>query len=68
MKLIATLTSPYARKVRIALADIAAGCVLGYLDFRQPDLDWRALHPNLARLADKLARRPAFAETVPPAA
>jgi glutathione S-transferase len=59
---------PWCNGEGYSLADIAAGCALGYLDFRQPDLDWRALHPNLARLADKLARRPAFAETAPPAA
>ncbi len=49
------------------LADIAAGCALGYLDLRQPDLAWRAMHPNLAKLTDKLAARPPFANTVPPA-
>lgn len=49
-----------------SLADIATGCALGYLDFRFPDIDWRADHPNLARLADKLAQRPSFADTLPP--
>ncbi len=49
------------------LADIAAGCALGYLDLRHPDLGWRDEHPNLARLAAKLAKRPSFAETIPPA-
>lgn len=48
------------------LADIAAGCALGYLDLRHPSLDWRAEHPNLARLAEKLARRTSFADTAPP--
>ncbi|MBH1987675.1 MAG: glutathione S-transferase N-terminal domain-containing protein [Burkholderiales bacterium] len=51
-----------------SLADIATGCALGYLDFRFPDIDWRADHPNLARLADKLAQRPSFADTAPPQA
>jgi glutathione S-transferase len=51
-----------------SLADIAAGCALGYLDLRQPDLAWRVDYPNLARLADKLAKRPSFADTAPPAA
>ncbi|NDP41799.1 MAG: glutathione S-transferase [Aromatoleum sp.] len=48
------------------LADIATGCALGYLDLRHPDLGWRDEHPNLARLAAKLAKRPSFAETIPP--
>jgi glutathione S-transferase len=51
-----------------SLADIAAGCALGYLDLRCPDLDWRSDYPNLARLADKLAKRSAFVETAPPTA
>lgn len=50
-----------------SLADIATGCMLGYLDFRFPQLAWRDSYPNLARLADKLAVLPSFADTVPPA-
>ena len=49
------------------LADVATGCALGYLDFRFPQLDWRSAHPNLARLHDKLAARPSFTDTAPPA-
>jgi len=49
-----------------SLADIATGCALGYLDLRHAELDWRALHSNLARLADKLAKRPPFTDTLPP--
>lgn len=52
----------------ITLADIALGCALGYLDLRFPEIDWRARHANLARHFDKLMQRPAFADTVPPAA
>ena len=59
---------PWCNGEAYSLADIATGCALGYLDFRQPDFGWRDAHPNLARLADKLAKRPAFAETVPPVA
>ena len=50
------------------LADIAAGVALGYLDFRFPEIGWRARHANLARLSDKLEQRPSFADTAPPAA
>jgi glutathione S-transferase len=49
------------------LADIATGCALGYLDLRYERFDWRNLYPNLGKLAEKLAKRPAFAESVPPA-
>jgi glutathione S-transferase len=51
-----------------SLADIAVGCALGYLDFRFPDIDWRSNYPNLSKLYEKLAARPSFSETVPPAA
>ena len=47
------------------LADIAVGCTLFWLDFRHPTIDWRTQHPNLARLADKLATRQSFRDTVP---
>ena len=57
---------PWCNGEAYSLADIATGCALGYLDFRQPELDWRSGRANLARLADKLAKRPAFAETIPP--
>ena len=48
-----------------SLADIALGCCLGWLELRLPDLPWRSNHPNLARLADKLALRPSFKDTAP---
>ncbi|MCA0326136.1 MAG: glutathione S-transferase N-terminal domain-containing protein [Proteobacteria bacterium] len=52
--------------IHMTLADIAVGCALGYLDFRFPQLDWRARHDNLARLLDeRLMQRPSFAETIP---
>jgi glutathione S-transferase len=53
---------------RADLGAIAIGCALGYLDFRFPHIDWRTAHPNLNKLADKLAARPSFVDTAPPAA
>ncbi|HAT31228.1 MAG TPA: glutathione S-transferase [Janthinobacterium sp.] len=47
------------------LADVAVGCTLGWLAFRFPEIDWRGAHPNLARLADKLAERASFKDTLP---
>lgn len=54
---------PYCHSIHFTLADVAVGCALGYLDFRFPDLNWRYHHPQLARLYDKLAQRPSFAQT-----
>jgi len=48
----------------MTLADIAAGCALGYLDLRYPQLAWRETHPNLAALAGRLAERASFKDTI----
>ena len=58
---------PYCMGIHLTLADIAVGCALGYLSFRFPAIAWREQHPNLARLADKLATRQSFIDTAPPA-
>ena len=58
----------FAAGIHLSLADIAVGCALGYLDLRFPQIDWRKPHPNLARLADKLAQRQSFIDTLPPLA
>ena len=57
---------PFAAGIHFSLADIAVGCALGYLDFRFAHIDWRTPHPNLGRLADKLAQRQSFIDTLPP--
>ena len=59
---------PWCFGTHFSLADIAAGCALGYLDFRFPAIDWRSRHPNLTRLHDKLATRQSFIDTAPPRA
>ncbi len=57
---------PFATGIHLTLADIAVGCALGYLDFRFAHIEWRKAHPNLARLAAKLALRQSFIDTLPP--
>lgn len=54
---------PWCVGVSLTLADIATGAALGYLDFRFPDLDWRARHDNLAKLYERLLQRPSFIDT-----
>jgi glutathione S-transferase len=56
---------PFCFGIHLTLADISVGCALGYLDFRFPQIDWRASHPNLAKLQEKLMLRPSFADSVP---
>jgi glutathione S-transferase len=60
--------SSYCMGIHYTLADVAVGCALGWLSLRFPGIDWRGDYPNLARLADKLAERPSFRDTVPPVA
>jgi glutathione S-transferase len=51
---------------RYSLADIAVGCCMGWLAFRNPGgVSWKADYPNVAKHYDKLLERPAFADTVP---
>lgn len=51
-----------------SLADIALGCLLGYLQLRYQHLDWEQRFPNLARHHAAMLQRPSFSETAPPAA
>ena len=59
---------PWCTGNHFTLADVAAGCALGYLDYRFAHIDWRAQHPNLHKLSDKLATRQSFIDSAPPAA
>ena len=51
-----------------SLADIALGCLLGYLVSRYKHMDWQTQYPNLARHYARMLKRPAFSDTIPPAA
>ena len=59
---------PWCTGNHFTLADVAVGCALGYLDFRFAHIDWRAAHPNLLKLHDKLSARQSFIDSAPPAA
>lgn len=56
---------PFCSGIHFSLSDVAVGCALGYLDFRFPAVDWRADHPNLTKLYEKLALRQSFVDTTP---
>jgi len=49
----------------LTIGQIAAGCTLGYLDFRFAKEDWRPAHPKLAAWYKDFAKRPSMQETVP---
>jgi len=52
-------------KPPVDLGTIALGCLLGYLDFRQPDNAWRERFPRLAADHETLAARESFRSTSP---
>lgn len=56
---------PFCTGTHYTLADVAVGCVLGWLSFRFPEIDWRGDHPNLGKLYDKLSERHSFKDTLP---
>ena len=49
----------------MTLADISVVCALDWLSFRFPEINWRADYANLGKLADKLAERTSFKDTIP---
>jgi glutathione S-transferase len=50
----------------MTLGDICCACALFWLEFRMPEIAWRAQFPNLKAWAERLEARPAFAATRPP--
>ncbi len=49
------------------IGEISVACALGYVDFRMPDLDWKASRPNLAKWYAKFCEYPSMKATVPAA-
>ncbi|MBK8970903.1 MAG: glutathione S-transferase [Hahellaceae bacterium] len=48
-----------------SLADIAAGAMLDWIEFRLPEVKWAEKHPALNALMKKLNSRDSFKETIP---
>ena len=51
----------------MSLGDIAAGVMLGFIELRLPQVDWRNGRAALNALADRLFERDSFRDTLPPA-
>ncbi|WP_415806675.1 glutathione S-transferase [Bordetella muralis] len=47
------------------IGEVTLGCALGYLDFRFPEIDWRADHPQAASWNEAFQKLPAMLATVP---
>ena len=52
---------------RFSVADIAVGCMLGYLDLRLPEFEWRAEQSGLIPFYERMMSRDSFKQTVPSA-
>lgn len=52
---------------RVDIGTIAFGCALGYMDFRFPEVDWRAAAPNSAKWFEAFNRRASMQATLPSA-
>jgi len=48
------------------LAAISVACALGYIDLRQPEMDWRQRYPQLANWYAGVSQRPSMLATQPP--
>jgi glutathione S-transferase len=57
---------PWCEGNALTLADLALVCALLYLDLRQPERDWRGLHPDLAAWAAGMLKRDSVRATVAP--
>jgi glutathione S-transferase len=70
MRGLAVLNADIAKKKwcvneTFSLADIALGCMLGYVDLRFKQLNWQDNYPNLAKHYSVLIKRPSFKQTMP---
>ncbi len=52
---------------RVDIGTIAFGCALGYMDFRFPEVDWRARAPRSAEWFEAFNRRASMQATLPTA-
>lgn len=49
----------------ISMTALMLACALSYLDFRHPEMEWRALLPDLANWHDDISARDSLASTAP---
>ena len=49
------------------IGEISVACAIGYLEFRMPDLDWKATRPNLSAWYTKFCEYPSMKATAPAA-
>ena len=55
----------YCHGVSLTLGDISLACALLWLEFRLPEIEWRANHLNLKKWVEGLEAMPSFVDTKP---
>ena len=55
----------YCHGLSLTLGDISLACALLWLEFRLPEIQWRANHLNLKKWVEGLEAMPSFVETKP---
>lgn len=61
----ALLNKTFLHDDAFGVADIAVGCLLQWLEFRLPEVDWLEKYPSLAALNTRLSARSSFMRTIP---
>ena len=55
----------YCHGLSLTLGDISLACALLWLEFRLPEVSWRANQPSLKKWIERLETMPSFADTIP---
>ena len=55
----------YCHGLSLTLGDISLACALLWLEFRLPEIQWRANYPNLKKWVEGLEAMPSFVDTKP---
>ena len=55
----------YCHGLSLTLGDISLACALLWLEFRLPEIQWRANHPNLKKWVEGLEAMASFVDTKP---
>jgi glutathione S-transferase len=58
---------PFLHGDTLSLGDVACACALLWIEFRMPEIAWRAGNAELGRWIERIESRPSFASTRPPA-
>jgi glutathione S-transferase len=57
---------PYFAGARPGIGDISCACALLWLEFRMPEITWRASNPTLKAWIERMESRPSVSSSTPP--